>query len=149
MGCSNLSNPRFSKGFYEEKSLQLTRKATLVGKEKTEIVAFSTYVSELDPRAFPKGEVFLVEVIFENESIKPKDVSFLLFNKKPLKIKRLSKKDEKLYKFYRHSSWSELFLIYFDSMFPVDAANIVLKMLIVPKEQSLKFDYSYVVSNKL
>lgn len=148
-GCSNLNNPRFSKGFYEEKSLQLTRKATLIGKEKTDIVAFSTYVSELDPQTFPKGEVFLVEVIFENENIKPKDLSFLLFGKKPLEIKRLSKKDQKLYRFYRHNSWSELFLVYFDSMLPVDAASVVLKMLIAPKDQSLEFDYSYVVSNQL
>lgn len=149
LGCSNLNNPRFSEGFYEEKSLQLTRKATLIEKEKTEIVAFSTYISELDPKSFPKGEVFLVEVVFENEKIKPKDVSFLLFDKKPLKIKRISKKDEKLYRFYRHNSWSELFLVYFNSMFPVDAANVVLKMLIASRSQSLDFNYSYVVSNKL
>lgn len=149
LGCSNLNNPRFSEGFYEEKSLQLTRKATLIEKNKTELVAFSTYISELDPQNFPKGEVFLVEVIFENEKIKPKDVSFLLFDKKPLKIKRVSKKDEKLYRFYRHNSWSELFLIYFDSMLPVDAANVVLKMRVTSKDQSLEFDYSYVVSNKL
>lgn len=127
----------------------MTRKATLISKEKTEIVAFSTYVSELDPQTFPKGEVFLVEVIFENENIKPRDISFLLFDKKPLSIKRISKKDEKLYRFYRHNSWSELFLIYFDSMLPVDAASVMLKMLIAPKDQSLEFDYSYVVSNKL
>lgn len=149
LGCSNLNNPRFSEGFYEEKSLQLTRKATLIGEEKTELVAFSTYISELNPQSFPRGEVFLVEVIFENEKIKPKDVSFLLFDKKPLKVKELSKKDEKLYRFYRHSSWSELFLVYFDSLLPVDVANVVLKMLVASRNQSLEFDYSYVVSNKL
>lgn len=147
MGCSNLNNPRFSKGFYEEKSLQLTRRATLSNQGKTEIIAFSTYVSELDPHAFPQGEVFLVEVVFENENLKFKDLSFSLFGKKPLKLERISKKGQKL--FYRHNSWSELFLVYFDSMLPVDAASVVLNMLIIPRNQSLEFDYSYVVSNQL
>lgn len=149
VGCSNLENPRFSKGFYEEKRLQLTRKADLIEGDKTSLVAFATYLSDLETESYPKNEVFLVEIVFENEKIKPKDISYTLLGKKPIKVKKLSKSEEKKLKAYRHSPWNELFIVYFDAVLPIDIANVVLKMHVKGRKQELIFDYSYVVENIL
>lgn len=149
MGCSNLNHPRFSKNFYDEKRMQLTRKADLIENQKTALVAFSTYLSDLESDRYPNNEVFLIEIAFENEKIKPKDISFTLLDKAPIKVQKLSKKDEKAMRLYRHSPWNECFIVYFDSVLPIDITNVALKMHIKGYEQELVFDYSYVVENVL
>lgn len=146
-GCSNLNSGYFSEGFYKEKALQLTRKATFLKDGKAQIIAFSTYLSELNPQEFPDEEVFFIEVVFENENIQPKDLSFSLFGKEPTQLLKLSKQDEERYRLYRHSPWSELFLVHFDLTLLIDSTNIVLKMLIKPEDEVLEFDYSYVVGD--
>lgn len=148
IGCSNLSNPRFSEGFYEEKRLQLTRKADLIENGRALLVAFATYLSDLESGKYPKNEVFLIEVAFESDKIKPKDISFSLLGKKPLSVKKLSSKEEKALRVFRHSPWNQVFLVSFDAVSPVDITNVVLKMHI-RKTRELVFDYSYVVENVL
>lgn len=148
MGCSNLSNPRFSEGFYEEKRLQLTRKADLIENGRVSLVAFATYLSDLESGKYPKNEVFLVEIAFESDKIKPKDISFSLLEEKPLSVKKLSSREEKELRVFRHSPWNRIFLVRFDAVSPVNITNVVLKMHI-RKTQELVFDYSYVVENVL
>ena len=127
----------------------MTRKAELIENGKTALVAFSTYMSDLDFQTYPKGEVFLMEIAFEDERIKFSDLSFSLLGKKPIKIKKVSKKMQETQKFFSHSHWNELYLLSFESVLPIETANIVLKMHIKGKEQELLFDYSYIVENVL
>lgn len=148
-GCSNLNNPRFSEGFYEEKRIQLTRKDSLIEKDRASLVAFSTYLSDLESDKYPRQEVFLIEIAFEDERIKPKDITYTLLEKAPTKIQKLSKSQEKAMRVYRHSPWNQLFLVYFDAVLPMDISNVILKMHIKGKKQELSFDYSYIVENVL
>lgn len=149
LACSNLSSPRFSKNFYEEKRLQLTRKSELIENGKTALVAFSTYVSSLDFKTYPNGEVFLVELAFENDKIKFDDLSFSLLGRKPFKVQKVSQIMQKTQKFFIHSQWNELYLVFFESVSPMETTDIVLKMHIRGRAQELSFDYSYIVENVL
>ena len=143
-GCSNLNDSRFSKNFYEEKRMQLTRKAEWIENQRTKLVAFSTFMSHLDFEAYPEGEVFLVEIVFEDSKLSFKDISFSLLGEKPIKIEKIKDEDKGV---YRHSPWNVLYMVYFDSVSPSDVSKIVLEMKV--KGEILKFDYSYVVENQI
>ena len=102
--CSNLDDPRFSKNFYEEKMMQVTRKSEIVLKGKTQIVMFSTYLSELDREKYSDGEYFFIEIDFEDERKGIKDVEFVLAGHTPAEIKYI--KNPKKEGFYIHSPWN-------------------------------------------
>lgn len=149
MGCSNLDHSRFSKDFYEEKRLQLTRKSELIVKDKVKLVAFATYMSELDFETYPKGEVFLVEIAFNDETITMKDISFSLLDRKPLKIQKVSPKMQKKQKLFKHSPWNQMYLITFKPILPIETTKILLEMKVKGQSADLFFDYSYIVENVL
>ena len=107
--CSNLDDPRFSKNFYEEKMMQVTRKSEIVLKGKTQIVMFSTYLSELDREKYSDGEYFFIEIDFEDEKKGIKDVEFVLAGHTPAEIKYI--KNPKKEGFYIHSPWNRGYLI--------------------------------------
>lgn len=137
--CSNLDDPRFSKNFYEEKMMQVTRKSEIVLKGKTQIVMFSTYLSELDREKYSDGEYFFIEIDFEDEKKGIKDVEFVLAGHTPAEIKYI--KNPKKEGFYIHSPWNRGYLVRFDSIPQTEIAtlNLIAKF----EGREMRFDYSF------
>lgn len=137
--CSNLDDPRFSKDFYEEKMMQLTRKSELISKNKTQVVMFVTYLTELDREKYEDGEYFFVEISFENEKLSIKDVKFSLAGYSPAEVKYI--KNPQKEKFHIHSPWNKGYLVKFDPIPQTEIAT--LNLLATVKGEVMVFDYSF------
>lgn len=137
--CSNLDDPRFSKNFYEEKMMQVTRKSEIVENGKTQVVMFSTYLTELDKEKYEDGEYFFIEIDFVDEKTSIKDVSFFLAGFSPLEVKYL-KNPQKL-GYHIHSPWNKGYLVKFEDISQTEVAT--LKLIVKIKKWEMKFDYSF------
>lgn len=146
-GCSNLSDPRFSKDYYDERRLQLTRKSNLIADEKTKLVAFSTFLSRLDSQKYEDGEYFFVEIDYVDEKIKFKDLTFSLLGESPIKIEKI--KDIKQYNIYTHAPWNECYLVVFESVYPTEISKLALEIKVKGYEKRLLFDYGFRIENIL
>lgn len=146
-GCSNLSDPRFSKDYYNERMLQLTRKSNLIANDKTKLVIFSTFLSRLDSQKYEDGEYFFVEVDFVDEKIKFKDLSFSLLGESPKKVEKI--KNLKQYNVSTHAPWNECYLVVFESVYPTEISKLALEIKVRGYEKRLLFDYGFRVENIL
>lgn len=144
--CSNLSSERFSKDFYEERRMQLTRKVELIDKGKTQLVVFCTYVSQLDSVKYPEGEYFFIEVAFENEKLKMSDLQFTLLDEKPIEITTIPHNDKE---FFQHTHWNQGYLLRFDSVPRTEYAILSLVLKVKGYSEVLKFNYGFKVENIL
>lgn len=144
--CSNLDSERFSKDFYEERRVQLTRKAELIAKDKTQLVVFCTYVSQLDSKKYPDGEYFFIEVAFENEKIKMSDLQFTLLGEKPIEITTIPNNDKD---FFQHTHWNKGYLLRFSSVPRTEYAVLSLTLRVKGYPDNLKFNYGFKVENIL
>lgn len=137
--CSNLDDPRFSENFYQEKMMQVTRKSEIIVEGKTQIVMFTTYLSELDREKYENGEYFFVEIDFEDEKIGIRDVHFFLAGYKPVEIKFIKNPNKE--GFFVHSPWNKGYLVRFDSIPQTEIST--LKLIAKIKNKEMKFDYSF------
>ncbi|RDU69479.1 hypothetical protein CQA62_02185 [Helicobacter cholecystus] len=137
--CSNLSDPRFSKDFYEEKMMQLTRKGEIIAKNKTQVVMFVTYLSELNREKYEDGEYFFVEISFEDEKLGIKDINFSLAGDSPIEIAYI--KDPQKQNFYIHSPWNKGYLVKFEPVAQTELAT--LNLLAMIGKEVMVFDYSF------
>lgn len=144
--CSNLDSERFSKDFYEERRVQLTRKVELIAKGKTQLVVFCTYVSQLDSEKYPDGEYFFIEVAFENEKIKMSDLQFTLLGEKPIEITTIPHNDKD---FFQHTHWNKGYLLRFASVPRTEYAVLSLTLRVKGYPDNLKFNYGFKVENIL
>lgn len=126
--------------------MQLTRKAVLATKEKTLLVVFCTYVSQLDSEKYPDGEYFFIEVDYVDENIKMSDLQFTLLDKKPLEITTIPHNDKD---FYQHTHWNKGYLLRFDSVPRTEYALLSLDLKVKGFKQVLKFNYGFKVENIL
>lgn len=144
--CSNLNSPHFSKDFIEERRMQLTRKVELVAGDKTRLVVFCTYVSQLDSEKYPDGEYFFVEVDFVDDKLKMSDLQFTLLDEKPLEITTIPHNDKD---FFQHTHWNEGYLLRFDSVPRTEYAVLSLDLRVKGYPNVLRFNYGFKVENIL
>lgn len=144
--CSNLDSERFSKDFFEERRVQLTRKVELIANGKTRLVAFCTYVSQLDSKKYPDGEYFFLEIDFVDEKIKMSDLQFTLLGEKPLEITTIPHNDKE---FFQHTHWNQGYLLRFDSVPRTEYAVLSLMLKVKGYPDNLKFNYGFKVENIL
>lgn len=144
--CSNLDSERFSKDFFEERRVQLTRKVELIANGKTRLVAFCTYVSQLDSKKYPDGEYFFLEIDFVDEKIKMSDLQFTLLGEKPLEITTIPHNDKE---FFQHTHWNQGYLLRFDSVPRTEYAVLSLMLKVKDYPDNLKFNYGFKVENIL
>lgn len=144
--CSNLDSPHFSKDFIDERRMQLTRKVELVAENKTLLVVFCTYVSQLDSKKYPDGEYFFVEVDFVDEKLKMSDLQFTLLDEKPTEITTIPHNDKD---FFQHTHWNEGYLLRFDSVPRTEYAILSLDLKVKGYSEVLKFNYGFKVENIL
>lgn len=144
--CSNLDSERFSKDFFEERRVQLTRKVELIANGKTRLVAFCTYVSQLDSKKYPDGEYFFLEIDFVDEKIKMSDLQFTLLGEKPLEITTIPHNDKE---FFQHTHWNQGYLLRFDSVPRTEYAVLSLMLKVKGYSDNLKFNYGFKVENIL
>lgn len=144
--CSNLDSERFSKDFVEERRVQLTRKAELIVEGKTRLVAFCTYVSQLDSEKYPDGEYFFLEIDFADEKINIGDLQFSLLGERPVEITTVHYGDRD---FFQHTHWNKGYLLRFSSVPRTEFAILSLILKIKNYPNILKFDYGFKVENIL
>lgn len=144
--CSNLNSPHFSKDFIEERRMQLTRKVELVTGDKTRLVVFCTYISQLDSDKYPDGEYFFIEVDFIDKKLGIKDLQFSLLDEKPLEITTIPYSDKD---FFQHTHWNEGYLLRFDSVPRTEFAVLSLDLKVKGYSEILKFNYGFKVENIL
>lgn len=144
--CSNLDSERFSKDFFEERRVQLTRKVELIANGKTRLVAFCTYVSQLDSKKYPDGEYFFLEIDFVDEKIKMSDLQFTLLGERPLEITTIPHNDKE---FFQHTHWNQGYLLRFDSVPRTEYAVLSLMLKVKGYPDNLKFNYGFKVENIL
>ncbi|ANV98631.1 hypothetical protein BBW65_07395 [Helicobacter enhydrae] len=145
LGCSNLSDMRFSQGFAKEKQMQLTRKADVIVDGRTIMSAFCIYLNELKPDVYQGGEYFVVELSSE-EKVSAKALRFLLFDQPPVEVKEIVKNPNHLQEFQKHSQWNQLFLVRFAPVWQADIPKLAL--LVEVDKFAMKFDYSYRINQR-
>ena len=126
--------------------MQLTRKVALIDKDKTQLVVFCTYVSQLDSEKYPDGEYFFIEVAFENEKLKMSDLQFTLLGEKPTEITTIPHNDKE---FFQHTHWNQGYLLRFDSVPRTEYAILSLVLKVKDYSEVLKFNYGFKVENIL